>query len=300
MFYHATGEYRGAEEDYLEAIETAERVHGQAFVWTFRMRNGLAHVYRSQGDVTKCGRIAEDAIELCKNALGEAHQLTIDFLNNLAWVRESQGGYGEAEALYADALARTRSIAGNSASIRRQLIALGTFLQERGRPSEAEPLFKEALEISRETTGKESVATFEALERLAAVAIAQGAVERGRQFKEELVAALRRRAQLPQAEAGDLNRYAWTLLTCDPVEETCFVQALAASQEADRLTQGKDPKFLDTLALAYWMSGKREEAIATQSKAVDLLPPGESNLRTELEERLASFLQDSQNAELPK
>ena len=46
------------------------------------------------------------------------------------------------------------------------------------------------------------------------------------------------------------------------------------------------------MALAYWMSGKREEAIATQTKAVDLLPPGESNLRTELEERLLSFLQD--------
>jgi hypothetical protein len=54
-----------------------------------------------------------------------------------------------------------------------------------------------------------------------------------------------------------------------------------------------NPTILDTLALAYWMSGKREEAIATQTKAIDLLPSGESSLRTELEGRLFSFLQNA-------
>ena len=54
-------------------------------------------------------------------------------------------------------------------------------------------------------------------------------------------------------------------------------------------SSGKDPAILETLALVYFMTGDTAKAIETQEKAVSLLPPEESSLRTELEANLAKF-----------
>ena len=63
------------------------------------------------------------------------------------------------------------------------------------------------------------------------------------------------------------------------------VQAVAASD-------AKSPAILDTLGLAYFMTGDRASALETQRKAVSLLPPGDSPTRTALEKRLAEFEAD--------
>ena len=55
------------------------------------------------------------------------------------------------------------------------------------------------------------------------------------------------------------------------------------------------PGILGTLALAYFTTGRTPKAIETQQKAVSLLPPGESPLRTELEANLAKYRQSAKN-----
>ena len=51
---------------------------------------------------------------------------------------------------------------------------------------------------------------------------------------------------------------------------------------------------MDTLALAQQMAGDIDTAIVTQSKAIALLPPGSSALRSELESNLVKYLLEGQ------
>ena len=55
------------------------------------------------------------------------------------------------------------------------------------------------------------------------------------------------------------------------------------------LSQPERANMLDTLSLAYHLTGDTTKAIENQKKAITLLPEGPSRLRTELEENLAKF-----------
>jgi thiol-disulfide isomerase/thioredoxin len=102
-------------------------------------------------------------------------------------------------------------------------------------------------------------------------------------------AALMLAKQLSEAhpdDAGLNNDLAWALVTGElgrspdlPLADSIARRAVAASKE-------KDPAVLDTFARVLFLAGKKEEAIATEEKAVSLAPPG---LRRDLEKFLASY-----------
>ena len=71
--------------------------------------------------------------------------------------------------------------------------------------------------------------------------------------------------------------------------------ALPIAKRAVEMSGGENARSMDTLALAYFMTGDVAKAIVTQEKAVLLLPAGESPLRTELEANLAKFRQAAKN-----
>lgn len=58
---------------------------------------------------------------------------------------------------------------------------------------------------------------------------------------------------------------------------------------ATEVSGGANAGFLDTLALAYHRTGDTEKAREIQHRAISLLPPGDSRLRSELETRLAEY-----------
>ena len=58
--------------------------------------------------------------------------------------------------------------------------------------------------------------------------------------------------------------------------------------EANEVTEHKDPNFLDTLSLAYQLTGDTAKAIETQKKAILLLPEEHPN-RAGYEQTLAKF-----------
>ena len=51
----------------------------------------------------------------------------------------------------------------------------------------------------------------------------------------------------------------------------------------------QDYSYLDTLSLAYHLTGDSAQAIENQKKAIALLPEGPSGTRTAMEESLAEF-----------
>ena len=94
-------------------------------------------------------------------------------------------------------------------------------------------------------------------------------------------------AWYPSAES--LNDYAWYLLTCERPQFRNCPRALELAKQAVAKTGGKIDRHLDTLAYAYFHNGNKPKALETQRKAVAMLPPGASSVRTDLESRLRDF-----------
>jgi thiol-disulfide isomerase/thioredoxin len=83
-----------------------------------------------------------------------------------------------------------------------------------------------------------------------------------RQFGDELVGRTK--------EGGTLNQYAWAMLVDDTYKGKYNELALVAAQKANKLTKNADPLIMDTLARALYMTGSVEEAVALQTKAIEL------------------------------
>lgn len=66
-------------------------------------------------------------------------------------------------------------------------------------------------------------------------------------------------------------------------------RALRLATQANQLTQGRIPGILDTLALAQFESGSRDNAIATQRQALEALGAERSKQRTLMEAQLRRF-----------
>ncbi|MHC5111491.1 MAG: hypothetical protein ACYTHJ_16615 [Planctomycetota bacterium] len=106
------------------------------------------------------------------------------------------------------------------------------------------------------------------------------------------MAKLRGKAESQDASARDLNAYAWELLTSKNENIRDPQTALHHAKQAVAKSDGKVAVILDTLGLAYFMTGDKVKAVETQRQAVSLLTAGASPTRTALEERLAQFEQD--------
>jgi hypothetical protein len=94
----------------------------------------------------------------------------------------------------------------------------------------------------------------------------------------------------PNVAATLLNDYADSLLKCEYPELRDASKALEIMLKVDQLTKGANPLFLDTLAWAYYRNNDIGKSIATEKKALSLLPPNQqSGIRTEIERGLAEF-----------
>ncbi len=92
----------------------------------------------------------------------------------------------------------------------------------------------------------------------------------------------------PATTANDLNNYAWALLSVEPSELRDPAAALPHARRAVEMTKENAPNMLDTLALAYHLTGDHARAIETEQKAIALLKAG-SIVRREFETNLAKF-----------
>ncbi|MCE5328455.1 MAG: tetratricopeptide repeat protein [Planctomycetaceae bacterium] len=89
-----------------------------------------------------------------------------------------------------------------------------------------------------------------------------------------------------------LNRLAWLLATREPGPGIDPVRAVAAAQEACRITSGQVPTVLDTLAAAYAAAGRFDEAVSTAQRAQEAAATrSESELAQQIQKRLALYRQ---------
>jgi tetratricopeptide (TPR) repeat protein len=66
------------------------------------------------------------------------------------------------------------------------------------------------------------------------------------------------------------NGIAWTLATHEGLEKRCLVLAEKIAERANSVAQSKASDILDTLARIQFLLGKKQEAVTTEQKALDI------------------------------
>jgi S1-C subfamily serine protease/thiol-disulfide isomerase/thioredoxin len=119
-------------------------------------------------------------------------------------------------------------------------------------------------------------------------------------LNEYFTAASRRSGEAEAIEAGKkvldkvgddpdmLNAFAWTILTDDSLFFHDYPLALRAARQAVEKSGGQQYEILDTLARALLMTGKTNDAVSMQQKAINLCDDNFSRLK--LKETLESYL----------
>ncbi len=92
--------------------------------------------------------------------------------------------------------------------------------------------------------------------------------------------------------AGLQNGLAWTLATTTGIDQRGLALAEKIAERANTAAKEKDPEILDTLARTRFLTGKTNEAVATEQKAVDIAPD-------EMKDYLKKFLTVYQQGKLP-
>jgi thiol-disulfide isomerase/thioredoxin len=89
-------------------------------------------------------------------------------------------------------------------------------------------------------------------------------------------------------DAAAQNELAWVIAAQPGLEKRDLALAEKMAERANQTTKGKEPAVLDTLARVQFMSGKTNEAIATEQQAVDL---ADGMARIFLQKTLMSYQQ---------
>ena len=88
-------------------------------------------------------------------------------------------------------------------------------------------------------------------------------------------------------DANVLNEFAWKILTEEGIAKRDLKLALRVAKAAYDACEGKEAAIVDTYARALFDTGKVDDAIKFQKKAVELCQ--DDNLRPELEETLKRY-----------
>jgi non-specific serine/threonine protein kinase/serine/threonine-protein kinase len=132
------------------------------------------------------------------------------------------------------------------------------------------------------------IATSELLTENKRLADARALTARGLAITREL-------AGRPDATPDDLSQYAVNFLTCEPKDLRDRAAALGYAKKAVEESGSTDSDNLDVLAQAYFENGDAAHAVASEEKALALLPPAKGNevspTRHRIEGQLAKFRQ---------
>ncbi len=272
--YENQGRPGEAEPLYLETIEIKKRVLGREDPSTLESMNRLSLVYLSQGRYDEAEPLMVKTLEIRKRVLGEDDPETQGSMNNLALLYNDQGRYDQAEPLMVKNLEIQRRVLGEE---HRYTLAamtnLGLLYIKTGHMAEAERLLKQSSTIKQRVLGIRDEFTRIAMTGLADVYEQQGRLVDALPLRRTVLEYQLPQARRPEATSSELNEAAWTLLTTTLEALRDPTAALPLAQRAVNKSGGENPGILDTLALAYFMTGEVAKAIETEEKALSLLPP---------------------------
>ena len=285
------GHYAEAEALFREALDTRRAVLGREHPDTLDSMYSLGFLLRKQRQYAEAETLFRQTLAARHRVLGDRHPDTLDSMHYLGDVLHTQGKVEEAETLNRQTLSLKRRVYGDEhLSTLKTMNNLGVVLTSQGRHAEAESVLRETVEAKRRTLGDGYPSTLGSMNNLIEALHAQDKMDEARAWQARVIAELKRAADRPDAGPTALNDYAWVLLKCRIPELRDPAGALAAMKRAVEISKDVNFGLLDTLALAYQMTGAIDQAVETQRRAVALLPPGPSPFRTVLEARLGQYL----------
>jgi len=282
------GRHDEAERVSLEVIDIRRRTSGEDSIYTVLSLGYLGMGYANQGRRQDAERVLMEALERSRRS--EVSLVTALINYTLAPILRSQGRLPEAETLYRETVEIQRGT-GSGRAVAGTLRLLAEVLVQEDRCQEAEPVYREIVTIQEREFGADASPTIAAKWDLARLYWGTADVERGRSNVASFLADLERLAKQPEAKADFLNLYAGCLLICEPVDVRDPQRAFPFAEKAVAASGRKDANILDTLALAYHLTGRDSEALKIQREAITMLPSGPSRLREELERNLATYEQ---------
>ena len=90
-----------------------------------------------------------------------------------------------------------------------------------------------------------------------------------------------------KTDADNLNEFAWKIMTDDGIKKRDLELAMRVAKAAFDLSEGKNAAIVDTYARAFFDSGKIEDGIKWQKKAIAVCE--DDNLKSELQETLKKY-----------
>jgi tetratricopeptide (TPR) repeat protein len=286
---------------YRETLDAQRRLLGDEDPDTLITMGDLAFGVSLIGLHDEADALYLKALEIRRRVSGPEHPETLRSINNWASRLLRRRQYGEAETLYRNLLEVQARVLGEEHPLRAtSLQGLRIALVGRGEYAEAEKLSREILRIRRKVLGEDHPHTYAAINLLRGLLLLRALAEptEVRADMAELLATQRtialRRESVPYAN----SQYAWALLACEPPDMRDPETALPFAEKAAEVSGWGSAGILDTLALAYYLTGDSGKAIETQRAAIQLLAPDDVELRAIQDTRLAAFLQETgQNEE---
>jgi tetratricopeptide (TPR) repeat protein len=172
------GQYKRAEELYMQVMESRRRVLGTEHPHTLTSVSQLGSVLLSQGKYEEAEAMHQRALEAREKVRGREHPDTLTSASQLGLVLERQGKYEEAEAMYQRALeAREKVFGREHLDTLISVSQLGSVLESQGKYEEAEAMHRRDLEGSKKMLGREHPDTLTSVSNLGSVLESQGKYE---------------------------------------------------------------------------------------------------------------------------
>jgi len=273
-WYLEQGRYDRAEELLRPGLADCRRILGGEHPLTYITMHGLARSLQGRERQEEKERLHLEALAGLRRTRGEDHWHTLSTTVDVAQWLDGKGKFGEAGELYRALLAGCVRAFGSGHP--RTLAAMNTladFLERTGALQESIWIRFDRLAVIEDGAGRTHGVTVAAVVDLAEALVRLGRIAEARELTEEVLAIRRRFAERPDADATSINNYAWSLLTCVPIDLRDPEAALPLAERAVAMSGGRQSAVLDTLALAYSMTGDDRKAAEVQQKACEQLPP---------------------------
>lgn len=259
---------------YEQALEGFRATRGRYHWQTISTTWSYALACQNWGQYEHVECLYRELLADCVRALGEEHGYTLSVMNDMAVFFERAGKFDEAVRVYRRRLEVVQRLVHPAlrGSVH-EIWALAEALARMGRLTEAREFAREAIEMTRQaaesqapTRRLEQDYDFEKMLRLA---------EKAAQESGRAIPTVVDTAWMGQP-SGDVspsvwNNYAYLLMTCAVSDLRDYTMALPPAQKAAVLSEGRSPEILDTLALAYHLSGDTDKALALQTRTMKLL-----------------------------
>jgi len=173
--YNEEGRWKEAEELFVQAMETSEKLLGRENPSTLTSMANLAPTYRNQGRLREAEELGAHVMETRRKVLGSEHPDTLTSMVHLASTYRDQRRWKEAEELEAQVVEIFKRVLGpEHPSTLTSMVNLALTYLFQGRWKEAEELGVQAMKTGKQVLGSEHPSTLASMANLALTYSNQG------------------------------------------------------------------------------------------------------------------------------